>query len=322
MKLKEIGISTMIGLGVVACGEGGKKEESYKDISPTEKIEEVQEDISSKIFGVVLSEYIQKSDSTYFTLKDLLQEIPQDKSEIIIKRPLSELVEKNSRTKGTNPLSKVKKTFGEILGYNQVDSIMKKNPQLADKNIEPTTEYTKFLGDTLSYPLIYPELKDKFPGYFNEIFEKDNFTYAQKDSLKIANTESPIKVVIMNVGSGEQALGVYRDEKLFLTTYVSVGKNGRTPTGLYEEKALFKHGWSSRYKCPLPYAVGFKKIKKKDGTRTWGYLLHDGEVNGIPLSHGCIRVPGLYQEIIYYLVDKNTFIRVADNLYHVDEKEG
>lgn len=39
----------------------------------------------------------------------------------------------------------------------------------------------------------------------------------------------------------------------------------------------------------MPYALHIKG----------GYFLHQGRSDGTPMSHGCIRVPGLYQKRIY-----------------------
>lgn len=59
----------------------------------------------------------------------------------------------------------------------------------------------------------------------------------------------------------------------------------------------------------MPYAILFKGSK---------YLLHQGKVDGTPLSHGCVRVPGAYQEIIYHLVEKGTPIVIDKNVYKAE----
>lgn len=44
-----------------------------------------------------------------------------------------------------------------------------------------------------------------------------------------------------------------------------------------------------KYKAPMPYAIQIKD----------GYFMHQGTSDGTPRSHGCIRVPGLYQKWLY-----------------------
>jgi lipoprotein-anchoring transpeptidase ErfK/SrfK len=60
--------------------------------------------------------------------------------------------------------------------------------------------------------------------------------------------------------------------------------------------------------APMPYAL---HIVGGSG----GYYLHQGRVNGTPLSHGCVRVPGLYQEVMYHLVEDGSLILLDEQLY-------
>jgi hypothetical protein len=51
----------------------------------------------------------------------------------------------------------------------------------------------------------------------------------------------------------------------------------------------------------MPYAI------QVDGH----IFLHHGRANGSPLSHGCIRVPGFYQEILFREIKSNTRILIS-----------
>jgi lipoprotein-anchoring transpeptidase ErfK/SrfK len=95
-----------------------------------------------------------------------------------------------------------------------------------------------------------------------------------------------------------------------LATHVSIGGwAGHTLRGFRNIDKHVPHKRSQKHdNAPMPYALHIA-----GGTE--GYYLHQGRVNGKPLSHGCVRVPGLYQEIIYHLVPDGSPILLDENLY-------
>lgn len=82
-----------------------------------------------------------------------------------------------------------------------------------------------------------------------------------------------------------------------MATYVSLGIRSSNPKndhptieGLFPLKhdKIFRR--SKTYNnAPMPYALHFYG----------GYFIHQGKSNGLDLSHGCVRVPGLYQQKLY-----------------------
>lgn len=86
----------------------------------------------------------------------------------------------------------VRKTFGELVGYNQADSIIK-NYNQTRAGITAMTTYK--ITDTLCFPLIYPELKEKFSTTLHEELN-------QKPYFEVSSVEDTIKqyIIIKNVG--------------------------------------------------------------------------------------------------------------------------
>lgn len=81
-----------------------------------------------------------------------------------------------------------------------------------------------------------------------------------------------------------------------MTSYVSIGTNNhKTVEGHYSitPDAIFRR--SRKYdSAPMPYALHI----------TGGYFIHQGVSDGTPRSHGCIRMPGLYQKRLYEYIKK------------------
>gem|GEM_PF-3087692 len=84
----------------------------------------------------------------------------------------------------------------------------------------------------------------------------------------------------------------YKDNKRFLTTYVSPGtKNRRTPvSNLHAVRRHDKYHRSSKYEnAAMSYAVWL----------SGGYFFHNGVTTGYGKSHGCIRMPMMYAKILH-----------------------
>lgn len=306
MSLKNSLMKWAITLGLITLPQTQNVQQSIEQKLFTDgeaHLEQIVEEKKDQLLEILFSKNIQNTDSTTFSYKELLQNLPNTQKEIVIKRPLVELFELDPISKRQNPLTiGVRRNLGEILWYNQVDSIVSKYSQTRD-SLTATSRYEK--SDTLSFPLIYPELKESFSCNLDKELHEDGFSFI--DSL---DSTSNYCILIKTIGWWKQALAIYNTNRegnqLFLATHVSVGRRKSTPRGEYSTNVYIKHGYSNKYKAPMPYAITFKG---------GAYLLHQGKVNGTPLSHGCIRVPGLYQEIIYHLVEKGTPILIDEELY-------
>lgn len=108
-----------------------------------------------------------------------------------------------------------------------------------------------------------------------------------------------------------QTAYVYRGEVLIGVTSVSTGKTGHdTPTGVYTilQKDPLHH--SNLYDdAPMPFMQRM----------TWdGLALHGGRLPGYPASHGCVRLPMAFAEILFHEVPLGATVEVTDE---VEERE-
>ncbi|MDR0860353.1 MAG: L,D-transpeptidase family protein [Candidatus Peribacteria bacterium] len=244
-----------------------------------------------------------KNDSTFYIFSELLENLKGE--DAVIQRPMSELLE----GKYKNPLvmGGVARDMGALLGYNQADSILANYPQSRD-SLTAKSKYQ--LTDTLSFPLIAPGLASAFPLFLEEQLQEEGFHYTGKDSLHLAENTSPYTIVVKRIEGGKHALALYKEGQRYLATHVSIGgRNGHTIRGLRSIDLHVPHKRSQKHdNAPMPYALHIL-----GGTE--GYYLHQGRVNGKPLSHGCVRVPGLYQEVMYHLVGDGSLILIDEHLY-------
>ena len=101
--------------------------------------------------------------------------------------------------------------------------------------------------------------------------------------------EGPM-LVIVNLAT--QRAVVFRNGVPFAATTVSTGREGReTPTGIFTvlQKEVVHH--SKTYdNAPMPFMQRL----------TWkGIALHAGNLPGYPASHGCIRLPAKFAQLLY-----------------------
>jgi lipoprotein-anchoring transpeptidase ErfK/SrfK len=98
--------------------------------------------------------------------------------------------------------------------------------------------------------------------------------------------------IVMVVSLPEQLAYVYRNGVAIGISTVSTGKKGNeTPTGVFT--ILQKHAdhYSNVYNnAPMPYMQRL----------TWsGVALHAGKLPGYPASHGCVRMPYEFAQLLY-----------------------
>ena len=112
--------------------------------------------------------------------------------------------------------------------------------------------------------------------------------------------------VVILVSIPAQELNVYRNGIRIARSTISSGKPGNdTPTGVFPilQKKRMHH--SNLYDdAPMPFMQRL----------TWdGIALHAGRLPGYPASHGCIRLPDEFAELLYDVTSRNsTTVVVAD----------
>jgi hypothetical protein len=258
---------------------------------PDISLNEYKETVKDEISYVLVSSHIPKDTTSSYALWESISSVLDQEGEVIVRRPTKELL------KTPLHMSKVRRDFWAVLGYNQSDSILSHYNDW--KTFLSSQKYE--LLDTLNFPLIYPVLKKYFPQEMSALDSLDAFS-----TLLVGEELSESAVVVQQVDSGKHALWFYKNNQLVLSTYVSVGKGQSTPTGVFSTKRKIAYCWSNKHDAPMPYGIEFITPK---------YFFHQWYVDGTPLSHGCIRVPGLYEEVLYALVDQNTSLIISPNLY-------
>ena len=114
----------------------------------------------------------------------------------------------------------------------------------------------------------------------------------------------PSRGLRMVVSIPQQRLYVFRDGELLTTSAVSTGKRGHgTPTGTFRilQKAVF-HRSTLYSSAPKPYMQRLTQ---------GGVALHAGHVPGYPASHGCIRLPHAFAELLFSNVSEGTPVDVV-----------
>lgn len=107
------------------------------------------------------------------------------------------------------------------------------------------------------------------------------------------------------VGLQEQRAYVYRNGVRIGMSKVSTGKPGyETPTGVFTILEKHREHFSNRYdNAPMPFMQRL----------TWdGVALHAGNVPAYPASHGCIRLPYAFSEILFGITARGMTVIVTD----------
>lgn len=123
---------------------------------------------------------------------------------------------------------------------------------------------------------------------------------------------SPSGPVAIVVSIPDQRVHVYRNGIRIAVSTCSTGKKGHeTPTGVFLILQKDKNHHSSTYNnAPMP---NMNRL-------TWsGIALHAGNLPGYPASHGCVRLPSKFSELLFTITHVGTPVILAGS--HTDPKE-
>ncbi len=112
----------------------------------------------------------------------------------------------------------------------------------------------------------------------------------------------PVEIV---VSIKAQRAYIYRGERLIGVTTVSTGRKGNeTPTGTFPILQKKKMHHSNLYNnAPMPFMQRM----------TWdGVALHAGNIPGVPASHGCVRLPKEFSELLFKVTSIGSVVHVVD----------
>jgi lipoprotein-anchoring transpeptidase ErfK/SrfK len=112
--------------------------------------------------------------------------------------------------------------------------------------------------------------------------------------------------VVIVVSLPQQLVHVYRGGVRIGVSTISTGKPGHdTPTGVFTILQKKKMHRSTLYDdAPMPFMQRL----------TWdGVALHAGRIPGYPASHGCVRLPAAFAELLYGVTDHAGVVVVADD---------
>jgi hypothetical protein len=115
--------------------------------------------------------------------------------------------------------------------------------------------------------------------------------------------DGPVAII---VSLPDQLVHVYRNGVRIGLSTCSTGKHGHsTPTGIFTILQKDKHHHSSTYNnAPMP---NMNRL-------TWsGIALHAGNLPGYPASHGCIRLPMKFSELLFGVTHIGTPVIVAND---------
>ena len=116
---------------------------------------------------------------------------------------------------------------------------------------------------------------------------------------------SPTGPVLIIVSVPDQLVHVYRNGIRIAASTCSTGKPGHaTPTGVFKILQKDRDHRSSTYNnAPMP---NMNRL-------TWsGVALHAGNLPGYPASHGCIRLPMAFSELLFGITRLGMTVVIAD----------
>jgi hypothetical protein len=117
---------------------------------------------------------------------------------------------------------------------------------------------------------------------------------------------APAGPVVVLVSIPDQRVAVYRNGTMIGASTCSTGKPGHaTPAGVFVILEKDKNHHSSTYNnAPMPHMERL----------TWqGVALHAGNLPGYPASHGCIRLPPQFAQLLFGVTSLGTPVIVADS---------
>ena len=123
---------------------------------------------------------------------------------------------------------------------------------------------------------------------------------------------SPSGPMLIIVSIPDQKVHVYRNGIRVAASTCSTGKPGHsTPIGVFKILEKDKNRRSSTYNnAPMP---NMNRL-------TWsGIALHAGNLPGYPASHGCVRLPLQFSEMLFGITRKGLTVVIADNKSYPSE---
>ena len=117
---------------------------------------------------------------------------------------------------------------------------------------------------------------------------------------------SPRGPVVILVSLPHQLVYVFRNGLTIAVATCSTGARGhRTPTGVFTILQKRKEHYSSTYNnAPMP---NMQRL-------TWkGIAMHAGHLPGYPASHGCVRLPVRFSELVFTVTQHGTPVIIADH---------
>ena len=117
--------------------------------------------------------------------------------------------------------------------------------------------------------------------------------------------------MLMLVSITQQKAYLYRNGVRVAVTTVSTGKKGHdTPTGVFTILQKNKDHKSSLYKDSQNRPAAMPYMQRL----TWdGIALHSGNLPGYPASHGCVRLPMQFSELLFAITRKGMTVVIADD---------
>ena len=116
---------------------------------------------------------------------------------------------------------------------------------------------------------------------------------------------SPQGPLMLLVSVPEQTMHVYRNGVLIGRSTVSTGSKGHsTPGGVFSILEKKQTHRSKKYdNAPMPYMQRL----------TWtGIAMHSGALPGYPASHGCVRLPYDFSQLLFKATEKGGTVVVGD----------
>jgi hypothetical protein len=117
---------------------------------------------------------------------------------------------------------------------------------------------------------------------------------------------SPNGPVVALVSIPQQTMNVYRNGILIGRSSVSTGTKGNaTPGGVFNILEKKQRHYSKKYEnAPMPYMQRL----------TWsGIAMHSGQLPGYPASHGCIRLPYDFSQLLFSVTANGGTVVVGDS---------
>ena len=317
------------------CSVNTKAGDDWKRIDSIENIKLKNADTLEIITSPKIQEKTQKEisicldvdDENSFTHTNVLEQI-SDPQNTILEYPLAQLFKRYGNKPHPYRVSWIGRDFSALLWKNWIEEISTFVPQKLKSRAEWITSDTKYeIWDTLRFPLINPLLQWEFPQQLSEQLQEDWFeSFSDADSLDIAKRQNEKKysffndkeksdfiydIIVKRLSSWKSALALYRDWELFMATYVSVWLNSKR-TKTWQFKIWEKQPYRRSHKYGNAPMSGALHVCN-------GIFIHQWYVTGYNLSHGCIRVPAGYEDLLYSLI-KNigcTDIFISKDLYKI-----